>query len=120
MAYVSDGWLKGDALRDRGHRPIEVHIEQHPLEAWDRENHVDASFTIERDGGDYKCLLLTRRDLLWIAPRLMAALGDTDLLNCLEAALVRRKRSPEELASEEREAQFDVIRRVLTPSPKNE
>lgn len=74
MAFITNQWLKHLPGRVRPHEPIKTEIVREDMtDTWCRENKIKASFRMIRDDGMYQAVLLTSKDLEYLAPQLILA-----------------------------------------------
>lgn len=77
MGYITNQWLKGDAERRKGWRPIQVdmHSESRRDEedSWYNEHDVVVEIKATRSEADYQVVLFTEQDLAGILNRLVRA-----------------------------------------------
>lgn len=71
MSYITNQWLKGHALRNRGHFPIEISIAAKLASSKSDESHgVSAHLNLKRGSDDHQAIYLTNNDLGKLLPKL--------------------------------------------------
>jgi hypothetical protein len=72
LGFISNQWLKGDSVRDRGFSPVEVKLEWMPsLMEWHKQNNVQFTVIATRAGGDQHYIDFTGAELQSLLPRVL-------------------------------------------------
>lgn len=76
MAFITNQWLLGDAIRGRSYSPHEVAIEvSDAYGKWSSTHQVVAELKLSKKNLDYHSVSLTQNDLASILPKLVSNSG---------------------------------------------
>jgi hypothetical protein len=106
MGWITNQWIKGKSVRDRGFYPTRVRLTpDRAATKWDRRRGITVRVNCTRDNGDYQTLYIRRNEaypLLWrlaqlgqlttqqrmsAATILLSDLSDAEMISVLRAAL---------------------------------
>ena len=72
MGFISNQWLKGDGVRDRGFSPIEVEFQWFQSRTdWCERNKIRSTLIGTKAGGDCHMIYFTDADLQVLLPRVL-------------------------------------------------
>lgn len=78
MAFITNQWLLGDAIRGRRYSPHKVAIEvTEAYGEWSSTHQVVADLKLSKENRDYHSVSLTQNDLTSILPKLASVSDDS-------------------------------------------